>query len=240
MDTDADKDIENDVLQEERLKARLAMFDKNVELARVIAKSLYKRRSGSDIEFQDYLHYAFAGLLESIDRYDMNFGASFKTFASYRIRGSIINGLEKFSEHREQVAFLRILSQERLQSLSKEMLSTSRDNLFEEMVELTFGLAVGYILEGKYARQEETILSSDVLYTKYIAERNNMSLLQYVEGLPEHERFVVKFHYFYHTPFAEIALSLGVSKGRISQIHHRGIQLLKQFYAKNDVLDNYL
>ncbi len=220
-------------------ESRIAMFNENVGLARTIARSLYAARTSNDVDYYDYLHYAFAGLLEAMDRYRVDGGASFNTFASYRIRGSVLNGIAKFSEFREQAAFRRHLRQDRLQALSKEICSNSRDSLFEQMVELTLGLAIGFVLEDVGGlRHADT--EGDLLQQKYLTAKTRAGLLKHVENLPDTERTVIQFHYFYQTSLTDIATALKLSKGRISQIHHSAIKRLKTFFDPNDKLDHYL
>jgi RNA polymerase sigma factor for flagellar operon FliA len=75
-----------------------------MDMAHRIAAHLFGRRIGNAVAFDDYLQYARVGLLEAIDRYDPSREASFATFAGYRIRGSILNGLEQTTELAAQAA----------------------------------------------------------------------------------------------------------------------------------------
>ena len=61
--------------------------------ARAIAARMYSRRGGQDFEFDDYLQYASLGLMECVDRYQPGLGASFKTYATTRMAGSILLSL---------------------------------------------------------------------------------------------------------------------------------------------------
>ncbi len=56
-------------------------------------------------------------------------------------------------------------------------------------------------------------------------------LVELVDALPDQERRVVKYHYFQNIDFTEIAAVLGVTKGRISQIHKRALVLLREAHA---------
>ena len=47
------------------------------------------------IEFDDLIDYGMIGLLEAASRYDSDAGAHFMTFAYYRIRGAIYDGLRQ-------------------------------------------------------------------------------------------------------------------------------------------------
>ena len=46
-----------------------------------------------EIDFDDLVEYGVIGLLEAADRFDPSIGANFMTFAYYRIRGAIYDGL---------------------------------------------------------------------------------------------------------------------------------------------------
>jgi RNA polymerase sigma factor for flagellar operon FliA len=50
----------------------------------------------------------------------------------------------------------------------------------------------------------------------------------HLQDLPERERSIVTLHYFHYLPFVEIAARLGVSKGRISQLHRRALEMLRE------------
>jgi len=49
-----------------------------------------------------------------------------------------------------------------------------------------------------------------------------------VTDLPEPERSVVRQHYQHDLPFAEIATMLGLSRGRISQLHKSALGKLRK------------
>ena len=52
-----------------------------------------KKTVAKEIDFEDLVEYGMIGLLEAADRFDPDVGANFMTFAYYRIRGSIYDGL---------------------------------------------------------------------------------------------------------------------------------------------------
>ena len=53
----------------------------------------YSMRLPPDIEVDDLIQVGMIGLLESVDRYNPDKEASFKTFAEYRIRGAMLDEL---------------------------------------------------------------------------------------------------------------------------------------------------
>jgi RNA polymerase sigma factor for flagellar operon FliA len=69
-----------------------AVCEQYMPYVRSIAGKI-KKTVAKDIDFEDLVEYGMIGLLEAADRYDPKFGANFMTFAYYRIRGAIYDGL---------------------------------------------------------------------------------------------------------------------------------------------------
>src|SRR5262247_3660790 len=74
------------------LKDRNAVITQYTPYVRSIAGKI-KKTIAKEIEFDDLVEYGMIGLLEAADRYDPKHGANFMTFAYYRIRGAIYDGL---------------------------------------------------------------------------------------------------------------------------------------------------
>src|SRR6516164_5871726 len=73
-------------------KERQRLVDANVPFVRSIAAKI-KEQMPREIEFDDLVAYGMQGLLEAAERYDNRHGVSFTTFAYYRVRGAIFDGL---------------------------------------------------------------------------------------------------------------------------------------------------
>src|SRR6476620_4635476 len=71
---------------------RRALAEQYMPYVRSIAGKI-KKTVAKEIEFEDLVEYGMIGLLEAADRYDPSHGANFMTFAYYRIRGAIYDGL---------------------------------------------------------------------------------------------------------------------------------------------------
>src|SRR5688572_1516991 len=85
-------------------EARDTLLERYLPLAKRLAAALYAKRSIDDIEFGDYLHLAYTGLFEAMQRYQPDEGAQFATFATYRIRGAVLSGLPRMTEAGDQLA----------------------------------------------------------------------------------------------------------------------------------------
>ena len=70
------------------------LIEANLSYVRAIAARV-KEHLPRDIEFDDLVAYGTQGLLEAADRFDGKHGATFTTFAYYRVRGAIFDGLRR-------------------------------------------------------------------------------------------------------------------------------------------------
>src|SRR4030095_1736676 len=71
---------------------RARRVTEHLSLVQAIAGKL-KRTLGRSIEFDDLVGYGHKGLIEAADRFDSKQGVTFTTFAYYRIRGAMLDGL---------------------------------------------------------------------------------------------------------------------------------------------------
>jgi RNA polymerase sigma factor for flagellar operon FliA len=238
----ADPELDSSLWQEYRRThhpdIRQQLVRRYMDMTHRIAAHLYGRRVGNAVAFDDYLQYARVGLLEAIDRYDPAREASFATFAGYRIRGSVLNGLEQTTELAAQAAQRRHSRlRERTQSIDIRDLRESFDSesdgaqleRFAGMVDVAILLAMGYVLEDNGEWNAAGPSSADP-YRSVHLDGVRARLIRLVDALPERERLIVRFHYFEHMEFQDIGAVLDVSKGRVSQLHARALQLIREGY----------
>src|SRR5258708_33572734 len=99
---------------------RAKLIERYLRTAQKLAAYAYSRRGPQAPEFADYLQWARLGMIEACDRYDPKREASFVTFAGYRIRGAILNGLERATEGAAQLAYRKHMEKERIDSVVEE------------------------------------------------------------------------------------------------------------------------
>jgi RNA polymerase sigma factor for flagellar operon FliA len=201
----------------------------SAEAPEEVAAKLYAGRPTQEFEFDEYLQYATVGLIECVDRYDPSYGAAFRTYAGRRVTGAILNGLEHSSEKQQQVAFRKRVAAERVESVrGDEPMPESPEDLFANLARIAVTLALGYVLEdsGMY-RPEDEAPSRDSSYEAIELKQLQRRVRALVEALPERERRIIHYHYLNHLPFEYVADVLGVSKGRVSQLHRRAMELLR-------------
>jgi len=205
--------------------ARGRLIEIHLPYARILAARMYANRRHDEVEFDDFMQLATVGLIESVDRFDPRHGAAFRTFASHRIHGAILNGLETFTEKQQQIACRQRVARERVRSLDDE--ADQEEDLFERLARVAVGLALGYLLEGSGMYRESEQAMPDTVYRSIELRQLQQRVRALVEELPERERRIVRYHYFQHVPFETIAQMMGVTKGRVSQLHRRAMQMLR-------------
>lgn len=210
--------------------ARSALFDRYLPLARRIARQHFIDRERGDIEFLDLVQYACAGLLEAIDRFDPTRSIPFAGFARRRIAGSVLDGIATASEYRNQLSFGSRQDRERLRSLlATERNAASVADAYDLFAELATGLALGYMLEesGEYADEDPS--AREVNGYESAAWRQSVEMVaQAVAGLPERERMIIRNHYEAGLNFDRISALLGISRGRVSQLHRSALMTLRK------------
>ncbi|MCH2172732.1 sigma-70 family RNA polymerase sigma factor [Myxococcota bacterium] len=236
-DLDEEARLWNDVRSGVDQTTRCKIFEEHLDLTKRIAGRLYANRSDGLAEFDDYVHYGTVGLLEALDRYDPTRGASFSTFAGYRIRGAILNSIPKISERRSFHSYRKRVISERSKSLADSGLSESES--FERAMNLTLGLALGALLEMANGDQREVDRKRSDPYECGQIERAKRIVVNALDNLPERESIVVRSHYFQAMDFTQIAGLLGLTKGRISQIHRSAMAHLKADLSLRWGVDDY-
>lgn len=237
--------------------AREQLIGHYLPYARMVAATVYGRRTHNDIEFDDYLQLARVGLLEAVDRFEPGQGAQFKTFAAKRVQGAVLNGLTRLTEKNQQISVGMRLRQERLEAVKEAAAeeasqessgsdasvsnsSRSADKLFKYLAEVGIGLALGVMLEDTGMVDAEAFdgeghtPSPEVSYFRKTEILQLRAVLRDLVGqLSEQQRNVIRRHYLQEIPFDEIAAAMGVTRGRVSQLHRQGLLRLRELLGKD-------
>lgn len=223
--------------------ARTALIAHFLPYARVIGAVLYGRRTHDEVGFDDYHQWACVGLVEAVDRYDPAAGAQFKTFAAYRMRGAILNGLERATEKTQQIAAQARWRSERLKDVASMAASAGSASLLDYLAEVGIGMALSMMLEGTgmvepREAQAASAPSPEIGYFRASALQSlRETLRSRIADLPAGARRVIEYHYQQDIPFERIAVMTGVSRGRVSQLHRQGLELLRQALSHGSACD---
>lgn len=213
--------------------ARARLIEKYLPLAKRIASALFAGRAVDDVEFGDFLQFAYVGLLEAVDRYRAEDGVQFATFATYRIRGAILNNIAKMTETGERLAYLRRARRERVKSLLEQ--EAGDDEGLSAMVQVLVEMAVTIQLD-EIAETEGAEPSPAIdPYASRSYDDIQRRVREVLALLPEKDRQIIDFHYFQQIGFEEIANILLVSKGRVSQLHKRAVSSIREMLRQRRI-----
>lgn len=211
---------------ESETACREALFNRYVGIAKAVAARFFHRRRPPRPDLTDYQQFAYQGLLEAIDRFDPLKGVPFESYSKKRIVGSITDGVARMSEVDAQVSTRRRVERERLRSLDRD---SEKGEALPVLADLAVSLAIGLMLEDANLATEDCAADPRPSAYESLAYRQlQMRLIEAVTRLPEKEAAVVRQHYENGLDFAQIAKLMNLSRGRISQLHHSGLERLRK------------
>jgi RNA polymerase sigma factor FliA len=226
-------------------KDRQRLVDANVPFVRSIAAKI-KEQLPREIEFDDLVAYGMQGLLEAAERFDGSHGTSFTTFAYYRVRGAMFDGLRGMG-WLPRAEYARLRFEERasayLSNLSDrdagaaaggELMPPLRiEDEMRAIADALGGVAAIFITTMD-ARREEAESGSATPMPQQQVERSerNHAIRRALDSLPEKERRLLELYYYEDRTLLEAGQALGLSKSWSSRLHARAITLLKQALEK--------
>ncbi|MFZ6765884.1 sigma-70 family RNA polymerase sigma factor [Undibacterium sp. Di26W] len=216
--------------------ARQRLIENYLPFARVLAAKLFAKRIDNDLDFAEYMQLASMGLIHAVDQFDHTKGILFTTFASHRINGSVLNGLEQMTEKREQIATRKRLYEERRLSV-KSVISEPELDTFQQLAEIAISFALGYMLDNPLAYHHAEATIEDSVYGGLELKQLREKVRALVDRLPHKERIIIKSHYLNHLPFNVIAETLQLTRGRISQLHKNALKLLHKAIRNSELRD---
>ena len=217
------------------LSKRDALIERYLSYATSIANKIAQTLS-SDVDVEEVVCNARLGLLEAAKRFDPKMGVDFKTFAYYRIRGAIFDGLRKtgwiprslYAKIKfEQAAndYLQTKSEEA--AVSKNP-SAPAEQEAGELYDTVNSLASIYIISLDASEEPMEIEDKKANNIEHKAEFQKIKevMRQSIEDLPDKERKLIKMYYFQNKTLEEAGSKLKLSKSWTSRLHARALELL--------------
>lgn len=225
--------------------ARDQLLALHIPFARTVAAMCFGKRFHDEIPFEDYHQSALLGLIEAVDRYDPAQGGHFRGYAMRRMQGAILDALARSSEKQQQIAVrARLLAQrraslaERAMAGSQAQPATSDAQALELVAQAGVAFALGWLLEGTGMIAPETEPVGQMPFYQGVALRQSRQhILELVQRLPAKERVVIRDHYIQGCPFEQTAVRLGLSRGRISQLHRQALERLREWLQREGPLE---
>lgn len=195
---------------------------------------------------------ALFGLYDALEKFDRRRDLKFETYASFRIRGAILDGLrkedwmprsvrekskriERAAERIEQEKMGAATIEEvaRMCGMSTDEVSqVMSEGLIANLVSLDDGSVQSGDGDGSPMMIEDR--SADRPDRHLIEEENHRALAREIDRLSKNERTVVTLFYYEGLTLTEIGRILGLSTSRISQIHSKALFKLRKYLKKTD------
>lgn len=211
----------------------MALFERHREMARITAQSEFRKIRNMGLEAADCEQLAFETAIRSIERFDPDRGVPFQAFVRPRIRGAIRNALSKASDARASFTARKRAERDRLASLKRRTQTYSHEDPLEALRELVVGTALGFMIEDNAQTEAEQVPNdSPSAYDEAAWNQALNALRAKIGELPDKERKILECHYLQDLQFSEIAVLLGLSRGRISQLHAQALARLRKSLGK--------
>jgi RNA polymerase sigma factor for flagellar operon FliA len=178
---------------------------------------------GLECDVEDLIAFAFEGLLEARQRFDASRGVQFKSFAYYRVRGAVLDGVRRMA-YLPRRAYARLKAAEAVDldgEPAAEALGGAAAGDAEQALRALDG-ALGRIAAAYTVAASASDADTDPehnLLARELRERVQRALAV----LPEQELFLIRGHYIDGRNFDELAAELGLSKSWASRLHTRAL-----------------
>ncbi len=205
------------------------------------------RRTPASIELDDMIDAGVLGLLDGAQRFDPSKDVLFKTFAAYRVRGAMIDYLRAFDWMPRGLRDTSKTLQTAFQELEQRFGRPAEESEIAEFL--------GIDIE-TYRQKLDQVKSMSVVYFDDLPVVNNSDdelhvldmiagdaslmpehqtamsefvekLAQAIETLPRKEAVLLSLYYYEELTMKEVALVLGLTESRVSQVHSQMVMRLR-------------
>ncbi|MBD5496400.1 MAG: FliA/WhiG family RNA polymerase sigma factor [Lachnospiraceae bacterium] len=200
---------------------------------------------GYNVEYEDLVSYGIFGLIDAIDKFDNMKEVKFETYASLRIRGAILDQIRKMDWIPRTIR----QKQKKIEAVMKEIELLKGREATDEEIAVKLGITEDEYLEWQSQMKITNVVSLNEYMEQgsevpFEGNRHNTArfegpeesiekeelkkvLEETLEILTEKEKKVILLYYYEELTLKEISNILEVSESRISQLHTRALQKMK-------------
>jgi RNA polymerase sigma factor for flagellar operon FliA len=218
------------------------LVESHLRYAYAIASEV-SRKLPPNLERHDIQGWAELGLVEAADSFDPKRGIQFKTFAYYRIKGAIYDGLRKmgwYSKGQYHRMRFEMAANEYLKDAasSESHAPLSAEAQWQDLKDVTANLLTSYMLsldaipqdpvDGKQISAEESVSRSEQC----------SHLRRSLSRLPEKNRKVLELFYFEEMSLEAIGGKLGLSKSWVCRLHAKSLEMLRKLLDQKPMVSH--
>ncbi|WP_018132535.1 FliA/WhiG family RNA polymerase sigma factor [Effusibacillus pohliae] len=194
---------------------------------------------------EDLISFGTLGLISAMERFQPEKGVKFETFATWRIRGAVLDGIREMDWVPRQVrqwakeierAYAAVETHKAESASDQEVadwLGISVQEFHRRMAQVSLGSVAS--LEEAFHPAGDDAGYHDLLpdptaedpSVRLTREELREVLEQAINRLPEKEKLVIALYYYEELSIKEIAEILEVTSARISQLHSKAICRLR-------------
>jgi RNA polymerase sigma factor FliA len=179
----------------------------------------------------DLRAWGHQGVLEAKARFDPGRGVRFSTFAYYRVRGAVLDGVRKQGWLRRR-AYAKLKALEAADALTEPVgeveaqhASLSADARAAQIGDILGKISASYLLaavgQGEDSAPETPEALVDAAELRDVVQRD-------LDKLPAREQVLVRAVYFEGATIEEAGLRLGLSKSWASRMHAKALERLRK------------
>lgn len=213
------------------------------QLVRLVAGRL-SMYLGNNVEYEDLVSYGIFGLIDAIDKFDMEKNVKFETYASLRIRGAILDQIRKMDwiprtvrqrQRKMDEAIKQIEMRTGKNATDEELareLGLTEDELcnWQSQMKVTNVVSLNEFEENGPEPVIDTSNKSHFAQPEDVVEEAELkeTLVAALDLLTEKERKVIELYYYEEMTLKEISKILEVSESRVSQLHTKGLLKMRK------------
>ncbi|MBS1122757.1 MAG: polymerase sigma factor for flagellar operon [Deltaproteobacteria bacterium] len=218
---------------------RTRLVEDHLELARRAAAMIFPRVR-QHVELDELVALGNMGLAEAAARYDPARGASFSTFAWYRVQGSIMDGLRRNTQLPRRVwaklvalraasAYLEHQGERDAGAAAGGIAPAAKADALAAIQKAMSAIRTMYVtsLDGLRDAGFEPASGAPGITEQLDLGRLSSRLREALEQLPERERALLTKHYWEGKNLLEAGEELGISKSWASRLHAQAVDRLR-------------
>ena len=200
---------------------------------------------GFNVEYDDLVGYGIFGLIDAIDKFDLMKDVKFETYASLRIRGAILDQIRKMDwiprtiRQRQKKIEQAIKEIERdnghvatdAEIAAKMEISEDEYQNWQNQMKVTGLVSLNEFMDqGADIPEDSNNRNSSFVKPEEAIEKEELKkmLAQSLELLTDKEKKVILLYYYEELTLKEISEVLEVSESRVSQLHTRALQKMRE------------
>lgn len=208
----------------------------------------------SSVKKEDLISYGRIGLLDAVNKFEYERGLQFETYAIWRIRGAMIDGLRQEDWLSRSLREKTKKIEEAYSELEQKLLRSVTDRELCEYLGLTLDELHKLLSDTAFANMlsmDDPVLDEEGENSRHLLvadhkekepedildrEQTKILLAQTIDRLPEKERLVVNLFYYEELTLTEIARIMNLSPSRISQLHSKAVYRMRTALKRQQLL----